>query len=71
MYLYGLAAVRLRKDGQVLGSVVDAYCFYADPDPGSQNSADADPDPGQTLPRHKRFNFDIKNIFYVGNANRS
>ncbi len=41
-----------------------AFYLSADPNPGSQ--ASAFPDPGQTS-CHKKMNFYIKNILYVGN----
>jgi hypothetical protein len=65
MYLYGLAAVRLRKDSKVLGSVVDPHWFLCSGsrEPNHHTKADPDPDPGQTC-RLKKLNFYIRNRVY-------
>ncbi len=64
---FGSALVLVRIRIQLCNST-RIQLFYLnvnpDPDPGSQTNVD--PDSGQTC-RHKKLDFDMKNILYVGN----
>jgi hypothetical protein len=49
---------------------MEANYLSADPNQGSQNNADPDPDLFR-LCRHKKLNFDMNNIFCLGNMSKN